>query len=177
MAKSAAYITIKRTLAAKEIEEYSKKSHFDLLKLVYKTHAQDVGLSSEDLYKHFLKEFLRYRPKESELGNTLIGPHKDDLEILLEDKQARYFASEGQQRCTITSLRFAEWLRLKELTNENPIMCIDDVGLSLDQKREAKISEDLQKMGQVFLTAPRPNPLFKDSRRLLISDGTVHVSE
>ncbi len=156
MAHSAAYITCARYQAIQELQLLSLDTlsrEIDTLSLSYKTHApvQEKGNQKE----YFLEKFSKYRMREYALGFTLVGPHRDDLEILLGGRPARFFGSEGQKRCSITALRFAQWKRLKEQTLESPLLCIDDVGVTLDAHREEKLLASLGQIGQVFLTSPR----------------------
>ena len=75
--------------------------------------------------------------------------------IYVHQQEARFFASEGQTRSCVTSLRLAQWARLKTETQEVPILCIDDVGISLDSSRENKLYKQLGTLGQVFITSAR----------------------
>ncbi|EFB42564.1 hypothetical protein [Parachlamydia acanthamoebae] len=92
------------------------------------------------------------------MGCTLIGPHKDDLNLCLDDKEARYFASEGQQRSFVAALKLAEWSSLKAVTEENPLMLIDDAGMSWDAFRKAKLLKYIEGLHQVFLTTTQDLP-------------------
>ena len=84
---------------------------------------------------------------------TLVGPHRDDLSFWIDAKPARLFASEGQKKTAIASLRLAEWTRLAPAS---PLMAIDDLGLSLDTSRQACFRDKLATLGQVFITTPTP---------------------
>lgn len=105
---------------------------------------------------------LTYRPsrpawdqhlaQELILGHTLTGPHRDDLHISCDNHQMRTFGSEGQKISTSIALRFAQ---LEVMRNEKPLMLIDDVAGSLDEKREATLIERLSHLEQVFFTTPR----------------------
>jgi len=181
IAISAAYITLEREKATKELNvqghplQKALSGNLDDLQLTYKSSALQSGASeSESLKKYFLSQYAKYRKKELELGNTLIGPHRDDLIILLQKKEVRLFASEGQQRSCVASLRLAEWIRLQTQTEEIPLMCIDDVGISLDRSRETLLYSHLQNLGQVFLTSPRADiPLPEKTYCLSVRQGTI----
>ena len=86
------------------------------------------------------------------LGMTLTGPHKDDLWIGIGGRDVRFFASEGQQRSCVAALHLGEWQRLKEASTVTPLFMIDDVGISLDEKRKERLLRHLASLGQVFLT-------------------------
>lgn len=161
MAYSAAYLTLEREKVVKALEIFGKPLQSalsggkDELSLSYKSSALTVSDKETDsLQSYFLMQMRKLRAREREIGSTLTGPHRDDLEILLYEKEARYFASEGQKRCCTAALRLAEWLRLKEAVGEAPIMCIDDATISLDPSREHHLYSQLGELGQVFLTSP-----------------------
>ena len=113
----------------------------------------------ELLRQYYLEQYHKNRRRESELGFTLVGPHKDDLLIALGDKEVRYFASEGQQRSCVAALKLAEWERMRRVSEEVPLMLIDDVGTSLDESRRGLLFRHVEQLGQVFLTATAPLPL------------------
>lgn len=95
----------------------------------------------------------RNRLREKEAGITFVGPHKDDVLFGIDDKELKIFGSEGQQRSCVAALRLATWERLYERSKIKPLMLVDDVGMSLDTKRQSKLSEHLSNLGQVFLTS------------------------
>ncbi len=159
MANSAAYLTQQRCKASKELQMSGQRFYCALsgevenLSLNYKTTTPNNDAELVALKQHHLALFNKLRHREMILGYTLSGPHKDDLTISIGQKEARFFASEGQQRSCVAALRLAEWERLKILSNEVPLMLLDDVGVSLDDTRRERLLMHLQNLGQVFLTS------------------------
>ncbi len=102
----------------------------------------------------YTEDYTKHRAKELLLGTTLVGPHRDDVEIFINQHEARSFASQGQLRSAIAALRLAQWNHLKNHHGVNPLFCIDDFGVHLDQKRREALLESLTSFGQVFLTSP-----------------------
>lgn len=155
MAVSAAYIHQARKEALVLLEGHFQKIYERLqdsdekvgLKLI--SHG---GESQEEDANYFKKEWARLREKETYLGFTTIGPHKDDLEILIHDKPAKMYGSEGQKQTLLSALKLAEWHRLYEVCEEKPLFMVDDVGLSLDRLRRERLFKELASMGQVFIT-------------------------
>jgi len=164
MANSAAYISKQRHQASIDLEGtgselHSKISgHSEKLSLQYKTSAPILE-STTQLKGHFEAQFNRLRQKELLFGVTLAGPHKDDLGITIGQKEARFFASEGQQRSCVAALHMAEWTRLNAIGDEPPLMLIDDVGISLDASRRNNLLTHACQMGQVFLTSTHELPI------------------
>lgn len=157
MAQSAAFLVLQRARVVKRLEMsarqmYQKLSQEPLdLHLVYRTGAPETG-ELRDLQAYYQETFTRYRKREMEFGATLNGPHKDDLMILIGSQEARYFASEGQQRSCVMAMKLAEWEHLKAVCEVVPLMLIDDVGMSLDAARRQRLFEHLTDLKQVFLT-------------------------
>lgn len=152
MALSGTYLAKEREKVTQEIETISSSiqkllSFDESLQVEYKS-----SFTNEE---RFLQLLAKNREREIQFGHTLIGPHKDDLLIHLNQKPAKYFASEGQKRGIVVSLRLAQAYLLKEKTGEVPLFCVDDMGVFLDAKREKKFISLLMELGQVFLTSPR----------------------
>jgi len=161
MATAATYITLQRAAAIEDLNKRGILVHHTLstanenLGLQYKSQAP-FHLEAEQLRNYYLEQFAKLRRREMELGSTLTGPQKDDLLMTINENDVRFFASEGQQRSCTSALRLAEWLRLKELTDELPLMLIDDIGTSLDEKRRANFLAQLPALGQVFISSTQP---------------------
>lgn len=156
MALSAAYLIGKRSETIGVLSGLLVDIHFELsgeqedISLRYKNSTIE---NSCDLKESFLQELAKHRPRELEVGFSLVGPHKDDIEILIDKKDVRSFGSEGQQRTSVGSLKLAEWNFLKQATGEVPLMLIDDLGISLDAERQKRLVKMMEGLGQVFLTS------------------------
>lgn len=120
----------------------------------------------------YLEQLQKMRPREKDLGQTLHGPHRDDLSFWIGTKQARNFASEGQKKTAVTALRLAEWERLAKRVGDTPLMAIDDFGGTLDGGRQKMLRDNLQSMGQVFVTTPQS---FESGKTLVVKSGTINV--
>ena len=92
-------------------------------------------------------------------GMTLIGPHRDDFSIYLEDKDMKYFASQGQQRMAIISLKIAELYIYKELLGEYPVLLLDDIFSEIDVKKRNKIVKFLKSDIQAIITTTDINDI------------------
>lgn len=91
------------------------------------------------------------RYEDIRTGFTNFGPHRDDIEILINDKNAKSFASQGQQRSAVLSLKLAEAAVLNERMGEEPVILLDDVLSELDAKRQDFLLNKLTDC-QVFIT-------------------------
>ena len=103
-----------------------------------------------------LEEQLKIsRENDAVYGSTSIGPHRDDLEFLINNISVRNFGSQGQQRSVALSLKFAGAEVSKEINGEYPICLLDDVLSELDPKRQNYILNHI-KNWQVFLSCCDP---------------------
>jgi DNA replication and repair protein RecF len=92
------------------------------------------------------------RPRDTLLKSTERGLHRDDLELLLNDRPARQFASEGQQRCLVIALRLAQAAYFKTKGGITPVLLCDDVLGELDPARRTKFWASLEGEPQVIAT-------------------------
>lgn len=98
----------------------------------------------------------RARSDEVRRGQTLVGPHRDDLAIELDGVDARAFGSRGQQRLLALALRLAEVLPVTEATGTAPVLLLDDALSELDSRVRSHVLREIETAEQVFLTAPEP---------------------
>ena len=96
------------------------------------------------------------RPVELRRGQTLVGPHRDDLALELEGVDARAFGSRGQQRLLALALRLAEVLPVTEAAGTAPVLLLDDALSELDPGVRDNVLREVQAAEQVFLTSPEP---------------------
>ena len=105
----------------------------------------------ETMYR---EKLASVRPKELERGITLIGPHRDDLVLLLGGKAAKLFASHGESWSYALALRLASMKLLREETRTgDPILILDDVFAELDSGRRSRLAELVRDNEQVLITA------------------------
>jgi DNA replication and repair protein RecF len=152
MVRSAAYLHKMRSILIEELKT-PLEIHGKVLSASLELHELRYHPSHPDDYLHQLR---KNRHRERDLGMTLVGPHRDDLSFWIGGKSARIFASEGQKKTAIASLRLAEWDQLAHRLGHAPLMAIDDFGLSFDPSRQTLFHEKLALLGQVLITTPSP---------------------
>ncbi len=96
----------------------------------------------------------RVRRDELRRGQTLVGPHRDDLGIELDGNDARAFGSRGQQRLVALALRLSEVLPITEATGTPPVLLLDDALSELDPAVCENVMREIASAEQVFLTTP-----------------------
>lgn len=111
----------------------------------------EYGDSIERIHQKLCETFEQSRADDIRNGCTTKGAHRDDAEILINGKNARLYASQGQQRSAVLSLKLAEAAVLSERMGEKPIILLDDVMSELDSKRQDFLLNKLDDC-QVFIT-------------------------
>ena len=186
---------LKETLFAWNIQlaEYGKKiiqrrrefvSRLD--EIVADIHAkisggtETVTLTYEPNVKEedFERELERVREKEFKLGQTMTGPHRDDISFLSNDIDIRKFGSQGQQRTLALSLKLSEIELVKQITKETPILLLDDVLSELDSKRQNFLLNNLCDT-QTIITCTGLDEFIRNrfhiNRVFEVKDGAVHM--
>jgi DNA replication and repair protein RecF len=110
-------------------------------------------------------------PQDLRTGSTGVGPHRDDLAVVLDGKDARSYASQGQQRTIAVSLKLAEAELIRARSGEPPVLLLDDVLSELDPSRREALMARVGASGQVILTAVEPAPI----PPLVLAASSVHV--
>ena len=130
--------------------------------------------------KDFVVELAQSRGRERTYHSTLVGPHRDDLQLLINEKSAAQFGSEGQKRTLAIALKMAQAEYLTGIHGSAPVLLIDDVMGELDVKRRSgflPLLEQARKTsGQVFMTATEenwPSELGKDLQRWQVQAGAL----
>jgi DNA replication and repair protein RecF len=145
------------------------------------SEAEDLRLEYQPSVKQdFSVELAQSRHREGAYRSTLIGPHRDDLQLLLDDRSAAQFGSEGQKRTLAITLKLAQAEYLTGLHGSPPVLLIDDIMGELDAKRRLGFLPLLQRAqqssGQVFMTATSENWSGEPGRELQhwrVKDGTL----
>lgn len=107
------------------------------------------GFEFEKIEEIFLRKLRESLENDIKYGSTKYGIHKDDIGFEINDLDAKKFASQGQQRTAILSIKMAQIKVVKDIINDNPILLLDDVMSELDPTRQEmllKMIEDFQCM-------------------------------
>ncbi len=120
----------------------------------YLSSLQDKGDLTE--YESLIAERLELRLQaELVAGHSLIGPHRDDLEITLNGREIRKFGSSGQQRSALLLLQLANIEIFFEQRGEYPLFLLDDIDAELDYRRIGQLLEYLAGRTQTFVTTSK----------------------
>ncbi|MDY6038533.1 MAG: DNA replication/repair protein RecF [Eubacterium sp.] len=156
LAKYGAEVIYLRREFISKISKYSSKIHSgisgntEVLRLNYESNIEikeNITEQEEYIYELLKKSFKI----DSKNRNTSIGPHRDDVSFIVNDIDMRNYGSQGQQRTCALSLKLAELNLIKEETEEDAILLLDDVMSELDANRQEFLIDTMRK-NQLFIT-------------------------
>ena len=131
------------------------------------------------LEENIIKQLKIIREQDFKKGLTSIGPHRDDLHILINEKPLKNFGSQGQKRTVALCLKLAEMNLIYDITGEHPLLLLDDITSELDKERCSRLLNYIKGKGQIFFTINQKteflNPLCKNASFLHIYGGTVKL--
>ena len=144
------------------------------LRIEYKTACDYVtGPEGRDI---LCSQIFHNRERDIYNGYAGIGPHRDDIEFYINDKDARKYGSQGQQRTIALSLKLAEIRIARQLLDEPPVLLLDDVLSELDLDRQRFLVSEIDDV-QLFITSAELNEEVVGALRggtlFRIEDGTV----
>ena len=159
-----------------------------LARLAYRrisNDAEELRMEYQPSVKHdFAVELAQSRARERSFRATVVGPHRDDLQLLQNEKSAAQYGSEGQKRTLAIALKMAQAEFLAGIHGTPPVLLIDDVMGELDVKRRSgflPLLESARKAGgQVFMTCSEenwPGELGRDLQRWQVKAGGLRRSE
>lgn len=159
MAETGALIIGYRARFMDKISTYASSIHREIsgekesLTLEYKTVStiDDPFAPSDVLADQIMRHTESHREAELASGSVLSGPHKDDIDIFINQSNARIYASQGQTRTAALSLKLAERELFYRDCGEYPVLLLDDVLSELDGKRRDFVLNKIS-TGQVFIT-------------------------
>jgi len=148
---------------------------------VIASQAEELQLSYVPSVKaDFTVELSQNRNRERAFRATMIGPHRDDLALLLNGRPAAQFGSEGQKRTLAIALKMAQAEHLASLHGTPPVLLIDDIMGELDLRRRSGLMPLLLRArharGQVFMTVTEenwPEEMGREARKWIVSQGKI----
>ena len=179
-----ASVTKSRSELIKRLLPYAKKSFYDMagkteeLSIEYQsTVCEETEILEREIAEKFSEKLKINSYKESAAQSCLYGPHRDEILIKINGKDARQFASQGQQRSAVLALLLAKTELIREQTKKAPLVLLDDVMSELDQGRQKYLLERIDDF-QVFITCCQ-DELFKksDKQTFFVENGRIEKKE
>lgn len=141
-------------------------------RMAYRPSVKCDGASTlEELADAYRESLMESAERERRTGNTVVGPHRDEVLLRLEDEgddlDLRDYGSGGQRRTAALALRLVEARTIREVRGQEPLILLDDVFAELDAKRSERVLAlmEQEETGQVVLTAPKESDvrIWKDT--------------
>ena len=137
------------------------------------------GADEGEIRSRFQQDLRRKATEERRLGITLVGPHRDELELTINTLGVRSHASQGQHKTFLIALKVAEFLYLQAKRNERPVLLFDDIFTELDRPRSERLLELTGSVGQAFITTTSGSVFPPDfnwtgaNQRFFVRKGTI----
>ncbi|MBW4466863.1 MAG: DNA replication/repair protein RecF [Pegethrix bostrychoides GSE-TBD4-15B] len=143
-------------------------------------YAPNVAAATDDpglIQAAFLEKIQRRAVAEQQQKTTLVGPHRDEIEFIINQTPARQYGSQGQQRTLVLALKLAELKLIEAVIGEPPLLLLDDVLAELDLTRQNKLLETIQDHFQTLITTTHLGSFdaqwLKSSQILTVQSGQV----
>lgn len=114
---------------------------------------QFFNFGVEQISEQFKKKLHERKKEETIRGQTLVGPHRDDIIFYINNQESTKFASQGQQRTIVLSLKLAELDIITQKTGEPPVLLLDDVLAELDDVRQNYLLKTIDNNTQTIITS------------------------
>jgi len=164
----------KLNIISKEIHKEITNNK-EILEIIYEANIEYME-NVEEQKEIFLKNLEKNKKNDIYKGNTSVGPHKDDLKLLVNGIDIRNYGSQGQQRTAALALKLAEVKLVEEEKREKPILLLDDVLSELDSTRQKYLISFLKDV-QIFITTTEISEFLEKSlpekNIYIVKDGIV----
>ena len=162
LAAEGSYLLLQRQRAVERLSALAGESHGLLsgdreqLMVSYEPTVrtqEDAALqTAEALAQAIMNRLIEVRRRDIALGQTTVGPHRDDLVFSLDRALLNTYGSRGQQRTATLAWKLAEARYAREVTGEDPVVLLDDIFSEMDATRRSALLEAVQSYQQVLLT-------------------------
>jgi DNA replication and repair protein RecF len=124
----------------------------EILQINYHPNVTLEQKQPEAIQQAFLNKIQQLTAVELHRGTTLVGPHRDEVELIINQTPARQYGSQGQQRTLVLALKLAELQLIEEVIKEAPLLLLDDVLAELDPSRQNQLLDAIQDRFQTLIT-------------------------
>ncbi len=155
LAQYGSRITHRRRLFAMEFQAFMRNSYRELVPSSEEPQIEYNGIpgsSIDEIAASMTSEICKHRSEEVRRGMTLVGPHRDELQMSISGMSVQKYASQGQHKSLLVALKIAEFFYVNEHKNEIPIFLLDDVFSKLDELRSKHVLDLIGSIGQTIIT-------------------------
>jgi DNA replication and repair protein RecF len=167
----------------KEIEKIAQEKHSTISESEKLTIDYDCNFLTdeeevEQISEQFKRKLAERKKDEITRGQTLVGPHRDDIIFYINNQESTKFASQGQQRTIVLSLKLAELDIITQKTGEPPVLLLDDVLAELDDVRQNYLLKTINQNTQTIITSVDTllfdEKFLEDVKIYKISNGNIN---
>ena len=154
-------------------EIYKSITNLDNFHIVYKPNFL-IEINNEDIKEEIINEYKSKYDLDIKLCSTTMGPHKDDIEFFLGEKNLKLYGSQGQQRVGVLALKLSEIELFKKYKNTTPILLLDDIFSELDDVKKNNLLRFISKDVQTIITTTDLSNL---NERLINNSKLFYIKE
>lgn len=187
LATTGSRVTRRRSRAVERLAPIAQAWHSSIsgsTEILEMKYAPNVPLEQnepEQVQQAFLAKIDTRVVAEQHQGTTLVGPHRDEIELTINQTPARSYGSQGQQRTLVLALKLAELKLIEEVVGEPPLLLLDDVLAELDLNRQNQLLEAIQDRFQTLITTTHlgsfDSQWLKSSQILSVQAGQIFAPQ
>lgn len=171
-----------RTKYIEKINENCSKIYKDIMNLEdfhikYVPNIELPDIKDDKLKEKLSQQFEKKLEYDKRMMTTTLGPHKDDLEFFIGDKNLKLYGSQGQQRIAVLALKLSEIPIFKKYKDTTPILLLDDVFSELSDDKKNNLMKYIEKDIQTIITTTELNnldsKLIRRSKLFKIENGNL----
>lgn len=160
-------------------EQISNKT--EKLEIIYLPNVNYEKDEVEGIHTKIREQIEQKRNGEINMGVTLVGPHRDEIDFIINQTTAKNYGSQGQQRTFVLALKLGELQLIEQVIGEPPLLLLDDVMAELDLQRQEKLLNSLGNRFQTFITTTHLNyfddKLLKEAQIIEVERGKLIYRE
>lgn len=148
---------------------------YDHDKLNEKYFIKYKNYKKDSIKSEIISSYKNVKDKEKKYGYTLFGPHIDDYNFYINNKNIKNYSSEGQKKYFLLNFKYSQLLDYVDIYEDYPIILYDDYGSELDVDRQNMYFEKIyEKSGQLFITSTKSlNNIHSDCKLMNVQDGVI----
>lgn len=182
LAKVGTALILERNSFIEKLNKVSYALHLKIteekeeIKLKYLPNIKVNSLEYDKIYLEFLNRLTKQLSNDVDKGYTTVGPHRDDLDITINDIDVKTYGSQGQQRTAALSIKLSEIEIIYDEIGEYPVLLLDDVMSELDKKRQNDLLKSLKSLQTIITitdTATIIDKYLEEAKVIQIHDGKV----
>ena len=176
LAETGSKIILERIKFLNRLKDVAKEAHDYLTskkEILEISYAGIVGETDAEIKQKLLDELKLAKEKDVKLGFTNVGPHRDDIKLVVNGIDIRSFGSQGQQRTVALSMKLAELEIFKEEIGEYPVLLLDDVLSELDKDRQQKLLNYVKRLQTIITTTQYDPFMFQNAKIIKIDGGKI----